>query len=64
LSFRGKKLRMFDLDSVADTANATQMFGNYSTDPTGVTAYMAQVKDRVLKNQVACRRVTIMGMED
>lgn len=64
LSFRGKKLRLFDLDVVADTANATQMFGDYGKDPQGVTAYMALKKDQVLKNQIQCRRVTIMGMED
>lgn len=64
LSFRGKKLRLFDLDVVKDTANATQMFGDYSKDPQGVTNYMAQVKDQCLKGIKQCRRVTIMGMED
>jgi hypothetical protein len=64
LSFRGKKLRLFDMDYPQDTANATQMFGDYGSDPKGVTAFMAQQKDLVLKNKIPCRRVTIMGMED
>lgn len=63
-SFRGKKMRLFDLDFPKETAIATSMFGDYGADPTGVTAYMAQVKDRVLKGIIQSRRVTIMGMED
>ena len=64
LSFRGKKLRLFDMDIPMGTANATQMFGDYAKDPQGVTNYIAQQKDLVLKNKIPCRRVTIMGMED
>jgi hypothetical protein len=57
MSFRGKKLRLFDLNKAADTFKALPYQFASAQEVTNL-------KNAVLKGQAKHRRVTVMGMED